>query len=125
MNRTSAVTTAALLALTTLTACGGKPEGCIDVGRDVAQAIVDGAAGDLSLYVNSGKAIRAASGVYYVAYKVDASGDAQAVWAMSEVNPPQGPIMSADAFAANFTNWPQMEGANGSQSMRDATACLD
>lgn len=124
MNRTSAAA-AALLALATLAACGGKPEGCVDVGRDVAQAIVDGATGDLSLYVNSGKAIRAASGVYYVAYKVAAGGDAQAVWVMSEVNPPQGPIMSADGFAANFTNWPQMEGANGSQSMRDATACLD
>ena len=113
----------ALVAVAGLGACGGTPDGCLTVSDDVAQAISDGATGALT-FQGTGSAIEAASGVYYVAYKVRAAGaDDTAVWALTDINPP-GSIRAVDGFAQQFTKWPTLPGANGSDSARDAAACL-
>ncbi len=110
-----------------LAACSGKPEDCITLDPGVAQAIVDGANGsDLELYRNSGRAIASGTGVYYVAYRISAGGeDAVGVWATTKVTTPVGPIRSVDGFAQQFTDWPVLEGTNGSDGANDAEACLD
>jgi hypothetical protein len=120
------VVVAVALAATALGACGGKPEGCLSVDPSVAQAIVDGAKGaDLTVRSNTGQAIKALSGVYYVAFKVRAAGsDETAVWAVDDLRAPGG-IRSVDGYAQQFTNWPVLDGANGSDKARDAEACLD
>ncbi|NUO36201.1 MAG: hypothetical protein HOQ27_14225 [Dermatophilaceae bacterium] len=114
---------AVLLAAATLAACGGsKPAGCVTVSGDVAQAIVDGATGDLS--VGKGAAIRADSGVYYAAFNITAAGERKVgVWALDEISPP-GSIRAVDGFAQQFTRWPVLPGANGSEKANDAKACL-
>ena len=115
---------AALGVAASLTACGGgsKPADCITVGSDVAQAVVDGATGDLS--VGKGAAVKADSGVYYAAIRIDAAGTQQVgVWALSEMNPP-GSIRAVDGYAQQFTRWPALPGANGSDKAEDAKACL-
>lgn len=124
MKRTGAIA-AALLTASGLSACGGKPEGCTPLGRDVAQAIVNGAKGDLQLSANTGQAIKADSGVYYAAYRITAAGsDETAVWALDSIQPP-GSIRSVDGYAQQFTKWPVLDGANGSGTASDAEACLD
>jgi hypothetical protein len=115
---------AALGVAASLTACGGasKPAGCTPVSGDVAQAIVDGATGDLR--VGKGAAVKADSGVYYAAFRIDAAGTQQVgVWALSEINPP-GAIRAVDGYAQQFTRWPTLPGANGSDKAEDAKACL-
>jgi hypothetical protein len=114
-----------LLAASMLTGCGGKPEGCVTLAPDVAQAIVNGAKGDLRISANTGRAIKADSGVYYAAYRITAAGsDETGVWALSEISPP-GSIRAVDGFAQQFTTWPVPPGANGSATASAATACLD
>ena len=123
MKRTGAAIAAALAAAS-LTACGSgsKPAGCVTVSGDVAQAVVDGATGDLT--VGKGAAVKAASGVYYAAFKIDAAGSQEVgVWALDEINPP-GAIRAVDGFAQQFTRWPALPGANGSDTAEDAKACL-
>lgn len=123
MKRTGAVL-AVLLAATALGGCGGKAAGCTTVGADVAQAIVNGAKGDLQVG-RTGAAIQAPSGVYYAAFKITAAGsDVVGVWALSDISPP-GSIRAVDGFAQQFTTWPVLDGANGSDSANDAKACLD
>lgn len=122
MKRTGAVVTV-LLAAATLGACGGKPAGCTTVGGDVAQAIVNGSKGDLRVK-SAGAAIKAPSGVYYAAFNITAAGrDEVGVWALSDINPP-GSIRAVDGMAQQFTTWPVLDGANGSDSANDAKACL-
>ena len=124
MGKSAATAGIALVAIAGLSGCGGKPDGCRPLGGEVAQAIEGGATGDLTLHEASGQAIEAASGVYYVAYKVTAAGaDGTAVWALNEVNPP-GAIRSVDGFAQQFTRWPTLPGANGSDTASEALACL-
>jgi hypothetical protein len=116
---------AALLAALSVAACGGKPDGCQPVSADVAQAVVNGAGGDFKMRPGTGQAIRADSGVYYVAFRVVADGkDEVGVWALDAIDPP-GAIRSVDGYAQQFTTWPVLDGANGSQTARDAVACLD
>lgn len=116
---------AALLLAATVGGCGGKPDGCVPVSREAAQAVADGATGDLKVRPSTGQAIRADSGVYYAAFHIVAAGsDEVGVWALSELNPP-GQIRSVDGYAQQFTRWPTLDGANGSQTARDAKACLD
>lgn len=113
-------------ALATCAGCSSKPDGCVTLGSDVAQAIVDGSTNsDLALRANSGRGIQADSGVYYAAYKINVGGqDETGVWALDKIDPP-GTIRSVDGFAKQFTRWPELAGGNGSQSMNDALACLD
>ena len=115
-------------ALATCAGCSlsSKPDGCMTLSDDVARAIVDGSTNsNLALRANSGRGIQADSGVYYAAYKINVDGeDEAAVWALDGINPP-GSIRSVDGFAKQFTRWPELAGANGSQSMNDALACLD
>lgn len=115
---------AALLVLAA-TGCGGKPDGCIPLDRDVALAVVAGANSDLQVRPSTGQAIRAASGVYYAAFHVVAAGtDEVGVWALDAIDPP-GAIRSVNGYAQTFTDWPELPGANGSDTARDAQACLD
>lgn len=95
------------------------------LARGVAQAIVEGALGDLTLRGVTGRAVKVESGVYYVAYRIDAAGaENVAVWALDAIDPP-GAIRSVDGHAQQFTRWPVLDGANGSVGARDAVACLD
>lgn len=125
----------AVLAVLALTACsGGGPEsdivaeamgqdsGCVTLDADVAQAVEDGAVGDLT--VHDGMAVRADSGVYYAAFRITAAGaDEMGVWALDGL-PPTG-IRSVDGYAQEFSAWPVLQGANGSPDARAAVACLD
>jgi hypothetical protein len=107
------------------TGCGGKPDGCIPLDPAVAQAVVNGATGNLQVRPHTGQAIKADSGVYYAAFRIDAAGsDEVGVWALSAIDPP-GEIRSVDGFAEQFTSWPALDGANGSDAANDAKACLD
>jgi hypothetical protein len=114
-----------LLAAVALAACSGKPDGCVPLGDDVAQAIVNGATGDLRLRPATGQAIRSDAGVYFAAYRINAAGtDEVGVWALSSIDPP-GAIRSVDGYAQQFTSWPVLENGNGSNLASDAEACLD
>lgn len=116
---------AVLLLVATSTACGGKPAGCIPLDPAVARAIVNGATGDLEVRQYTGQAIRAESGVYYVAFRTVAAGeDEVGVWALDAIDPP-GSIRSVDGFAQQFTRWPVLDGANGSDAADAAKDCLD
>ena len=116
---------AVLLVAAMATGCGGKPDGCVTIGEDVAQAVVNGSTGDLQLEPASGRAIRADSGVIYAAYRITAAGsDEVGVWALDGFDPP-GAIWSVDGYAQQFTKWPVLDGANGSRNADDAKACLD
>lgn len=113
-----------MIAAASVTACsGGRPADCVTVSPDVAQAIADGATGDLAVSPN-GAAVQADSGVYYAAFRITAAGSSQvAVWALTDINPP-GAIRSVDGYAQQFTRWPALPGANGSERATDALACL-
>lgn len=94
------------------------------LASQVAQAIVNGATGDLTLSGGTGRAVKVESGVYYVAYRIEAAGAQDVgVWALDAIDPP-GAIRSVDGHAQRFTNWPVLDGANGSVGARDAVACL-
>lgn len=116
-----------VLALASCAGCStSKPDGCVTLGGDVAQAIVDGFTNSaLAIRPSSGRGVQADSGVYYAAYRISVAGqDETGVWALDRIDPP-GSIRSVDGFAKQFTRWPELAGANGSQSMQDALACLD
>ena len=116
---------AVLLVAAMATGCGGEPDGCIALDPAVAQAVVNGATGNMTVRSHTGRAIKADSGVYYAAFRIDAAGsDEVGVWALSAIDPP-GEIRSVDGFAEQFTRWPAIDGANGSASADDAKACLD
>ena len=114
---------AVVAALFALTGCGGGPSAdCISLDRDAAQAVQDGADGDLA--VGQGKAVRADSGVYYAAFTINAAGsDEVGVWAFDNLPPTS--IRAVDGYAQQFTVWPTLEGANASPDARAAEACLD
>lgn len=108
---------AALCAAVALTACGGKPDGCLPVDPAIAQAVADSA--------RDGQAIQADSGVYYVALRIDAAGqDEVGVWALDSLSP-SASVRSVDGYAQQFTSWPVLDGANGSDTARDVVKCLD
>ena len=116
---------AALLVAATTTGCGGKPEGCIPLDPAVARAVVDGGNGNLRVLENTGQAIKSDAGVYYAAYRINAAGSEEVgVWALDSIAPP-GAIRSVNGYAQQFTDWPTLNGGNGSQTARDAEACLD
>lgn len=117
---------AAVIAATTITACSsGTPEGCIRPDPKVAQAIVEGGKQDgLTLSSGTAAAVRADSGVYYVAAHYEVDGDSgEAVWVVGGLDG-SGPIMSAEGMSEALTNWPRLPGADaGSEGVRDAIAC--
>lgn len=68
--------------------------------------------------------MKADSGVYYAAFSITAAGSQQVgVWALTEISPP-GSIRAVDGYAQQFTRWPALPGANGSEKADDAKACL-
>ena len=101
----------------------GKPAGgCVTLDAAAAQAVQEGAQGDLT--VRDGMAVQADSGVYYAAFRITAAGaDEVGVWAFDDL-PPAG-IRSVDGYAQQFTSWPTLEGANASPDADAAVACLD
>lgn len=107
-----------------LAGCSGKPDGCTPVGEDVARAIAAEADPAVRLSAD-GQAIRADSGVYYVAVYAFIDGDrSTGVWALDGIDPP-GDVRAASNIAQEFTSWPVLPGAAGTDMVRDAAACLD
>ena len=112
-----------------LSGCGGGPDpDCVEVGRDVAQGILDGANGSgLAIYPNTGGAIKSENDVWWVSFMADLDdgGDrVEATWLLGNIDPVEGPVMSVDAFASEWTDWPQMDGASGSEMHKRSKSCI-
>ena len=110
-----------------LAGCGGPDDACQPAPDAAGQAVLDGANGSGVSLLAGGGYITSPDGLTWVTYRADVGdgGDpVLATWVMSSPEG-EGPIMSADAYAAQWTDWPQMGGANGSDLMRRSQSCVE
>jgi len=115
--------TALLLGLAALSACssGGAGADCIDA-TDTGAAIAEGA-NDTPITPVDAKAVQSeTSEVYYVAVTFTIPADDEestGIWATDDLD--GGTILSVDALAKEFTDWPDAEAAFGITYPNDGT----
>lgn len=119
-----------------VTGCGsseadGKAD-CLEVSGGMTKAILS-ATNTTPLKLVAASAVKSSehNKAYYIAIRFTTRGvdDDEGVWASNSLDPGSGVIMSVDAIAKEFTDWPDASTTDAAmsstdQGAKDALSCL-